>query len=274
MNLSKAGAVGAEVEENDGVGILHLRARVPVRIGEDNGDDELVGDTAGVGVTDGGERVAGGEVGLAVDKRAVGLFDAIPAGVAIHGIVATADGGELADAERAHFLLELSEVVHTGGGRGVAAVEEGVDEDALDAVLLGHLQQGEEVMDVGMDPAIADQPEQMELLGVGALHRAQEQLVAEEFARGDGQVNAGDVHIDDAAGADVEMADFAVAHLPLGQADVGAGGVHEGVGEFFQQFIPGGLAGERDGVGLPLGAVAPAIQDGQHQRFRQICHLL
>jgi hypothetical protein len=35
----------------------------------------------------------------------------------------------------------------------------------------------------------------------------------------DGGVDAGHVHADDAAGAEVEMADFAVAHLSVGQAD-------------------------------------------------------
>ena len=32
-----------------------------------------------------------------------------------------------------------------------------------------------------------------------------------------------------AAGADVHVADFGVAHLPVGQADVAAGGMQEGV---------------------------------------------
>jgi len=39
-----------------------------------------------------------------------------------------------------------------------------------------------------------------------------------ELFVGDEEIDAGDVHVDDAAGADVEVADFAVAHLAFGKA--------------------------------------------------------
>ncbi len=75
----------------------------------------------------------------------------------------------------------------------------------------------------------------------------------------------------DAAGADVEVADLAVAHLAFGQADERAAGVDERVGILAQQAVVGGLAGECDGVGFGFGAVAPAVEDDEDQRFRT-CH--
>ena len=46
----------------------------------------------------------------------------------------------------------------------------------------------------------------------------------------DGGVDAGHVHADDAAGAEVEVADFAVAHLAVGETDEVFAGAEEGVG--------------------------------------------
>ncbi len=71
-----------------------------------------------------------------------------------------------------------------------------------------------------------------------------------EFAVLDHQLDAGNVHVNDAPGADVQMTDFAVAHLPVGQADKGAAGVDQRVGIFAQQAIVGRLARKRDRVGL------------------------
>ena len=98
-------------------------------------------------------------------------------------------------------------------------------------------------------------------------HGAQQRRVGEEFAVLDHQLDAGDVHVDDAAGADVEMADFAVAHLPVGQADEVAAGLNQRVGIFAQQPVVGGLAGQRDGIGLGLGAIAPAVENDQDKWF-------
>ena len=103
--------------------------------------------------------------------------------------------------------------------------------------------------------------------GAGILHGVEQHGMGEEFAVLDHQVDAGDVHVHDAAGADVEMADFAVAHLPFGQSDERAAGVNQRVGILAQQAVVGGLAGERDGVGLGFGAVSPAVEDDEDERF-------
>ncbi len=88
-----------------------------------------------------------------------------------------------------------------------------------------------------------------------------------EFAGSDHRVDARDVHLHDAAGADVEVADFAVAHLPVGQSDEVVGGLDQRVGKFAQQLVVGGLARERDGVVGGFGAIAPSIEDGENERM-------
>src|SRR5882757_5559751 len=99
-------------------------------------------------------------------------------------------------------------------------------------------------------------------------HRGQQNGMREELAVLDHQVDAGDVHMYDATGPDVEMSDLAVAHLSLGQSDERSAGVDERVRIFAQQTVVGRLARERNGVGLGLGAVPPAVEDDEDEWFR------
>ncbi len=73
--------------------------------------------------------------------------------------------------------------------------------------------------------------------------------------------------MNDAPRANVEMADFAVAHLPIGQANVFAAGLNQGVGIIAQQAVIIRLAGQRNGIGLGFGAVSPAIEDDKNEWF-------
>lgn len=59
------------------------------------------------------------------------------------------------------------------------------------------------------------------------------------------------------------MADFAVAHLAVGEADEVFAGAEEGVGEVAEESVVGGLAGLGDGVAVGLGAVTPSVEDGE-----------
>ena len=56
-------------------------------------------------------------------------------------------------------------------------------------------------------------------VGDGAVDRLGEHGVVEQRAVLDRQVDARELLVDDAAGADVEVPDLGVAHLPLGQPD-------------------------------------------------------
>ena len=72
--------------------------------------------------------------------------------------------------------------------------------------------------------------------------------------------------------ANVEMADFAIAHLPVGQADGGTGSEHQSIGKFIQQRIVGRLTRQSDRVAFGLGAVAPTIEHGEDDRLRSAEH--
>src|SRR5258708_6897865 len=120
-----------------------------------------------------------------------------------------------------------------------------------------------------MHTAVGEQAEQMEspLAHARVLHRREQDGMREELAILDHQVDARDVHVNDAAGADVEMPDFAVAHLSFRKADERSAGMNERVGIFAQQPVVSGLARQRDCVGFGLGAVSPAVEDDEDERF-------
>src|SRR5690348_4117795 len=128
------------------------------------------------------------------------------------------------------------------------------------------------MVDVRMHSTIADQSHDVQLMGAAALHGFQEQRLAEKLAGGDFCVEARDVHLHDAASSDVEMAYFAVAHLLVGKTDKRPGSVNQHVGEFLDQRIVDWLAREGDSISIGGGRVAPAVEDGEHDWFRALCH--
>src|SRR5581483_6671440 len=89
----------------------------------------------------------------------------------------------------------------------------------------------------------------------------------EEAAVLDHQVDSRDVHMDDAARADVQVAYLAVSHLAVWQSHVLAAGVDQRIGILTQQAVVGWLVRQCNGIGFGLRAVAPAIKDDKYERF-------
>ena len=105
-----------------------------------------------------------------MNHRAIGELDALPAIVAIHGVVAADERGDFADAELAHFLLQLLDEVAAAVRRRVAAVHEAMDKDVFHFLLLGHFEQREKMLNVRVHAAVAEQSKEMQLALAAALH--------------------------------------------------------------------------------------------------------
>src|SRR5712691_508401 len=221
-------AVGAKIVEDHRIVIPDQTdgqlcfSRGTGRAGNHDGFDELIGDAVFVAACDRLERVGGLALRFAVNHRAIGLFDALPAVVAVHGIVAPDDRRNLPAAEFAKLLLQLTQKIRAARGRSVAPVQEAMHKDALDLVLARNAEQREHMLDVRVHAAITQQAQQVQLPLAPSLHSLEKQRLPEERAAGDELVHARDVHVDDTARADIEVAHFAVAHLSFGQADEGA----------------------------------------------------
>src|SRR5215470_13964026 len=125
------------------------------------------------------------------------------------------------------------------------------------------------MINVRVDAALGEQSKNVQASFTAArmLHGREQNGVAEELAILDHQVDARDVHVNDAPGTDVEMADLAITHLAVGQADIVSAGLDERVGILVQQAVVIGLASKRNGIGLGFGAVSPAIEDDEDERF-------
>ena len=204
-----------------------------------------------------------------MDHHIERFSNALPAAISIHGVIAAADRGDFAAVVLAHLLLELLEISSTAGGERIAAVHESMNEDAINTLLLGHFQERIKMIDVRVNAAVGDEPEDVQAAATRTcvLHSGEQDRVLEELAVLDHQIDAGDVHVHDASGAYVEMADFAVAHLPIRQADVLAAGMNQGIRIFAEQAVVIGFAGQRDGISFGFGTVSPAIEDDEDERF-------
>ena len=87
-----------------------------------------------------------------------------------------------------------------------------------------------------------------------------------DIAAGDRRVDAGQILQHETAGADVEMSDLGIAHLPLRQANILARSSQQGVRAGRPQLVEAGSARLANSVVSRLFAPTPAIKHDQHYR--------
>ena len=167
---------------------------------------------------------------VGVGERGVGLGDAVPALVAVHGEVAAADGGDAAR-RRGSAALQACDVVGAGLRRGVAAVGEGVHARSGRRRRAGSCASAAAWSWCECTPPGETRPIRWQVpsdcLQLG--DQVGQRRGLGEAAVGDRVADAHQFLLHHAAGADVHVADLGVAHLAVGQADVAAGGVQQGV---------------------------------------------
>ena len=269
-----ARTVAAEVEEQHGVAVLDERRALDA-----GGRDEFVADGVGVGrLVVIGLHGLGGRGGLGgggASEGVVGGLHAFPAVVAVHGPEAAGDAGDLADADLHELGFELPEVAEARGGRAVAAVHEGVDEDLGEAFFLQQAEEGVEVGQGGVHARFGAQAHQVDRAagGIDVLDEATEGLdLAHGLRIGEALVDADDFLVDDAAGADVLVADLGIAHDADRQADVEAVGHDLGARPVLGQAARDREVRQLHGVELVmLGVVvfAPTVTDHQKYGFHK-----
>ena len=134
----------------------------------------------------------------------------------------------------------------------------------------------DELILMAVDAAVGNKSDEVESAGLPFFESGGEDRVLCERAFGDGFVDARKVLIHDAAGAEIQVTDFRVAHLSIGQADIETRGAEEALGVGGEHFIVKRGVGEESGVAILLGGGltarvdAPSVANDQNYWF--LCH--
>lgn len=169
--------------------------------------------------------------------------------------------------------LAVGEVVLSSRRGGVAPVGDGVDLDVRDPRRPRRVRQGKEVILVAVHPAVGNEPDEVQARALGLGEGLDQDRVGGEFPIGDGLVDAGEVLVDDAPGAEVEVPHLGISHLPLRQAHIQARGAELGHGIALVQGAGEGNVREPGAVAEALGAlrsrgvVPPSVADDEYDRF-------
>ena len=188
----------------------------------------------------------------------------MPSTISVHREVTPAQGGKLAAADLAHATQQPAQVAGAAGYRGVAAISERMNEHVLHSRVPRDLEQGVEVGGLGMDAAIAEQAEQVQGTAFGVRHGALQSGILGQSAGADQLVDPSDVHLDDAARANVQVADFAVAHLAVRKPHVLSVRSDQRPGIVAPKAIEIRRAGQSDSVVGRVRVAAPAVHDREH----------
>src|SRR5438105_2501968 len=112
----------------------------------------------------------------------------------------------------------------------------------------------------------------MESMSAGGGESFLSHFVPLQLASGDRFIDTSEVLKDDPAGAQIEMADFGIAHLTIGKSDIGAARAQFAPGIISIKLIVKWSSGEERGVavflslGLAAGIDTPAVANDQHYR--------
>ena len=144
--------------------------------------------------------------------------------------------------------------------------------DLVQALLLGQLQQGEEMVLVGVHALVLHQAHQVQggIVLPAVLDRLEQGRVLEKALVPDG---AADVlqHLHDyPAGAQIGVAGLAVALHSRRQPNGLTAGLHLRVGKVLPIRIEVGRPGQGDGVARAFGRQPPTVQNQQDNRSQEI----
>ena len=165
------------------------------------------------------------------------------------------------------MLLQISDEPLARPRIGITPIHEAVHIAVLDVVLLGDVDEFQQVVQRGMNATRGSQAHQVQALAIGlgiAVGRLDLRVLQDGIV-GTGAVDLHQVLIDDAPGADVQVARLRVSHLSVGQPHVLARGLQFGVRIAGLQVVHVGRSGLCYHVPQALVADAPAVENNQQR---------
>ena len=149
----------------------------------------------------------------------VGYFYTFPAFVAVHSIEAACKGGQLA-ARMVQAGLQVRDELKSALRVGIAAIGKGMHSKVRHLVFCRKATEGLQVFDMGMHAAIADEAYEVQgfARGLSSLKSGKENGAAFQLTIANGNVDALQLLVYNAAGTKIQMTHLRIAHLPLWQA--------------------------------------------------------
>ena len=151
-----------------------------------------------------------------------------------------------------------------------------MDEDILHAGLRGDFHQADEVVDVGVHTAVGYEAHEVQAAAGSLGESVHNHGILGQGTIVDGVGDAAEVLEHHAAGTQIQVAHLGVAHLPVGQTHVLAGGTQHHVRTGGQQLVSERSLGENGSIAGLIGGfralrvAAPAVADDKYYGF--ICH--
>ena len=213
-----AAAVGTEVETDHNIAILDERIRLANGIANNDRLYEFVSNTIIVRLRQRCQRI--GSMGAcAMYHTIVGYFYTLPALVAVHSVEAAGKGGQFA-AGMVQAGLQVRDEFETALRVSITAIGKGMHGKVRHLVFCSKAAEGLQVFDMGMYAAIADEAYEMKCLArrLGGIQGSKENGAAFQLAITNGNVDALQLLVYNAARAQIQVAHLRIAHLPVGQA--------------------------------------------------------
>ena len=252
------GAIGAEVEENDGIPIDDAASI------KRHGLDELIGDLGIVGCLHSGDGIVGCRKRGCAHDGLVGPGNTVPTLVAIHRVIATRNACHahgVLETALGDEVLQLLHVALAARRRDVAAVHERMHAHIADAAFHGMFDKRIQVLVAGMHAAIGEQAHEMQC-GTRRNSIVDHGIIA-DGAGAASHVDARELLMHHAAGADVEMPHLGVAHLTLRKAHGLSRGFELGVRAGFEQLVEHRSGCQRHGIARTCRRQAQTVHDNQ-----------
>ena len=124
-------------------------------------------------------------------------------------------------------------------GITIAPISKGMDVRFGQALFFHDVNQSFEVIDVGVNTSVRNQPHDVEWLTIvfGIFYGIEQHWIVVQFVLSYGFIDAGQFLVHYASGTNIEVAYFRVAHLPIGQSHLLAVCNQGGVGVLRVQTI-------------------------------------
>ena len=229
---------------------------------------KFVGNAVGVSILHSGHRNRVDRSTFAVNHGVIGGLHPVPAFVPVHGVKPSHHGGDFAHAQFPALFHCPGHKVRAGGGRHIPPIQKCVDVNLFQSPVSGHLHQGKQMLQVGVNAAVAEQAHEMQggIVFPAGVHGADIGRIFKKAPIVNGFADAGQILKHHPACADIGMAHLAVAHLSGRQTHIQPGCGQLRVGELLKELLQTRCGGGSNSVALRLMPQAEAVHDDKRGR--------